>query len=72
MTGGARPELSEHAKRVLNGYANLTAEEREQLKARIAEIDRGPDSENRILTEEFKGLRATLGPKAPGCPCCGR
>jgi hypothetical protein len=71
MTSGTRPQLPEHVQRVLNGYANLTADERAQVKARISEIDKGP--EDRAVNESVnKGMRITLGPTSTGCPCCGR
>ena len=73
MTGSSRPELSERAKRVLNGYVNLSAGERALLKSKVAEVDKGGTTEALVIAENLqKGLRATLGPTAPGCPCCGR
>jgi hypothetical protein len=73
MGSSSRPELSQRAKRVLNGYINLTVDERQQLRARLDEVDKGTISETRVINEELqKGLRATLGPTAPGCACCGR
>ncbi len=73
MTGSSRPEPSEKVKRVLNGYVNLSASERATLKALITEVDKGPITESRVITENLqKGLRATLGPTGTGCACCGR
>lgn len=73
MSGTTRPEPSDKVKRVLNGYINLTSSERTALKALIAEVDRGPNSEKMVINETLqKGLRATLGPTGTGCTCCGR
>ena len=59
---------------VINGYFNLSREEKNEVIIKINEYEKGTDLEKSILTEDFDKIaeRVVSGPLDGSCPCCGR
>ncbi len=59
--------------KVLNGYINLTSDEKAQVRLEIEEMERQRAKGFTIREDSIrKGQTIALGPLSGGCPCCGR
>lgn len=63
--------MTDKARRVLNGYAELSESEKEWVKIQINQYDRSSALE-KSATKRSIQESVVLGPLETGCPCCGR
>lgn len=62
--------MSERTMRVLQGWLNLSEQERSEVAAEIERMRRLV--ERKQLDETAERLRVNAGPVKMPCPCCGR
>lgn len=66
--------MSESVDRVLNGFINLSPNERRQFIEKLNRYERGNDFSKRTLRESVRAsvTKMQTGPHGGGCECCGR
>ena len=66
--------MNDKAKRVFNGWLNLTIGERQELENAIRRFNTTTVEERRRLLESTRDsvMKMDTGPLGSGCACCGR